>query len=176
MSSSQLQMLDSLVQVAAALEGIEDPDELEEGDLVEVLRGRVVAEPTSAYRPAASLDEDGQTPGRETAGQAPYSPWQSVLAGATSLGLASEAEGLSEEVRQELREQARAQAETARVMQAAEAERARETAGPESYGPVVFLPEPLGWGPPGRMRTVAAEGSTGGLLCREWPAQNSIFL
>ena len=74
--------------------------------------------------------------------QPPASPWKSVLAGATSLEQVSEADGLTEEMRRELREQARAKVATARAMQATEADWACEGTKPETDGPTD--------GPPGR--------------------------
>lgn len=147
MSTAQLALLDRLERIIGAIEGIDDPDDLQPGDWLDVVRGRVIAEPIPSYRPAAPLDEEGQTPGPGTEGQAPPSPWQSVVASASSLEQASKAEGLSSDVRLELQEQARSQFALARGMQVAEAERAREAAEQGSQGPVQFLPDG-GWGPP----------------------------
>ena len=93
MSTAQLGLLDRLERILGVIEGIDDPDDLQPGDWLDVIRGRV-EEPTQSYRPAATLDEEGQTPGQGTEGQAPPSPWQSVVASASSLEHASEAEGL----------------------------------------------------------------------------------
>ena len=146
MSTAQLGLLDRLERILGVIEGIDDPDDLQPGDWLDVIRGRV-EEPTQSYRPAATLDEEGQTPGQGTEGQAPQSPWQPVVASASALEYASEAEGLPSEMRLELQEQARSQFALARGMQVAEAERAREAAGQDSQGPVQFLPDG-GWGPP----------------------------
>ena len=78
MSTAQLGLLDRLEQILGVIEGIDDPDDLQPGDWLDVIRGRV-EEPTQSYRPAATLDEEGQTPGQGTEGQAPPSPWQPLL-------------------------------------------------------------------------------------------------
>ena len=64
-----------------------------------------------------------------------------MVASASSLELASEAEGVPPDMRLELQEQARTQFALARGMQVAEAERAREAAEQGSQGPVQFLPD-----------------------------------
>ena len=94
MSSAQLAMLDNLEGVVGALEGFGDPDEFQEGDWLEVFRGRVDVEPmqTPGYRPATDLDEEGQNPATE--GPVHSSPWQSLVAIAASLDEASEGEGV----------------------------------------------------------------------------------
>ena len=90
MSSAQLGLLDRLERIIGFIDGIDDPNDLQPGDWLDVVRGRV-AEPISSYRPAAALDEEGQTPSHGTEGQGHTSPWHSVVASASSLELASEA-------------------------------------------------------------------------------------